>query len=79
MFLDKARQLYNEGRLDEANDLAGKAEALLGDDDNYSVNKISLVTTTSRKSEVTNLNALFFKWENITDGKLEHPALVLSA
>jgi hypothetical protein len=78
MFLDKARQLYNEGRVGEANDLAGKAEALLENDDNYTVNKISLITTTTRKSEVTNLNALFFKWENITDGKLEHPALVLS-
>jgi hypothetical protein len=79
ILLDRARKLHNEGRVDEADDLAERAEKLLQDDDNYTVNKISLITTTARKKEVTNLNALFFKWENVAEGKFEHPALVLSA
>jgi hypothetical protein len=79
ILLDRARKLYNEGRVHEADDIAGRAEDLLEDDENYVVSKVSLLTTTTRKEEVTNLNALFFKWENISDSKLEHPALVLSA
>lgn len=76
--LDQVKSLKREGKTEQARELEAMAKKIIDNSDNYTPAKISLVMTKTDKSEVTNLNSRWLKWDVFSDGKLEHAAIVLN-
>ncbi|WP_187371555.1 hypothetical protein, partial [Methylobacterium oryzihabitans] len=55
-----------------------RADTIVADAENYFPSKIGLLSIDVRKSEVTNLNGRWVKWDSFSDGKTEHQGASIS-
>jgi hypothetical protein len=74
----RANAARRQGNEDMALAFEKLARKIVNNDANFIPTKIGLVTTTVEKSEVSNLNARFIRWDTFSDGKAEHTGATLA-
>jgi hypothetical protein len=75
--IGEANAARAQGRPDLAGALRKQAQAIVDDEGNYKPSRIARLTTTPDKQEYANINMRFLRWDKVSDGKSERPALVL--
>lgn len=75
-FVRLALQAKSEGRTELAAELMERAQTVV-DNGTYVPDKIAIVKTSVQKSEISNVNARFIRWDTIADSKSEHTEVTL--
>jgi hypothetical protein len=75
--IGEANAARAQGRPDLAGALRKQAQAIVDDEGNYKPSRIARLTTTPDKQEYANINMRLLRWDKVSDGKSERPALVL--
>jgi hypothetical protein len=74
----RANLAQDQGKTDLAAELEKAARKIVTGKENYIPQKIGLVTTSVKSSQITNLNARYISWSTFSDGKSEHTGATLA-